>query len=127
MTIELFIGIFIGLVITWLLLKLENKKPKPKPQPEPEAKQLLTIDDLVIPKLLPLFKNHYVERGVNITDTHITMTWDHDNCSSKRVYKIHTLTSREDFIKTWQEQEVDFYLRNVSIFGKSKGKKRAKK
>ena len=68
MTIELFIGIFIGLVITWLLLKLGDKKP----QPEPEAKQLLTIDDLVIPELLPLFKNHIIERGVNITDTHIT-------------------------------------------------------
>ena len=123
MTIELFIGIFIGLVITWLLLKLEDKKP----QPEPEAKQLLTIDDLVIPELLPLFKNHSIERGVNITDTHITMTWDHDNCSCQREYKIHTLTSREDFIKAWQEQEVGFYLRNVSIFGKSKGKKRVKK
>ena len=121
MTIKFFIGIFVGLVITWLLLKLENRKPKP------EAKQPLTIDDLVIPELLPLFKNHSIERGVSINDTHITMSWDHDNCSTNREYKIHTLTSREDFIKAWQEQEVGFYLRNVSVFGKSKYKKRAKK
>ena len=123
MTIEFFIGIFVGLTITWLLLKLENKKPKPKP----EAKQLLTIDDLVIPSLLPLFKNHIIERGVSVNDTHITMTWKHDNCSAKREYEIHTLTSKEDFIKAWREHEVNFYLRNVSVFGKSKYKKRAKK
>jgi len=122
MTIEFFIGILIGLaiaVLAWLLTTLVNRKSKPK--------KLLTIDDLVIPELLPLFKGHSIERGVNITDTHITMTWDHDNCSSKREYKIHTLTSREDFIKAWREQEVGFYLRNVSVFGKSKGKKRTKK
>jgi len=125
MTIEFFIGIFVGLVITWLLLKLENKKPKP--QPEPEAKQLLTIDDLVTPEILPLFKNHSIERGIKVNDTHIIMSWKHDDCSAKREYKIHALTSKEDFIKAWQKHEVDFYLRNVSIFGKSKGKKRAKK
>lgn len=123
MTIEFFIGIFVGLVITWLLLKLEGRKSKPTS----EAKQPLTIDDLVIPELLPLFKNHSIERGVNINDTHITMSWDHDNCSSKREYKIHTLTSKEDFTKAWHKEEVGFYLRNVSVFGKSKDKKRAKK
>ena len=119
MTIEFFIGIFVGLVITWLLLKLEGRKSKPK--------KLLTIDDLVIPELLPLFKNHSIERGVNITDTHITMTWDHDDCSTQREYKIHTLTSKEDFTKAWHKEEVGFYLRNVSVFGKSKYKKREKK
>ena len=123
MTIELFIGIFVGLTITWLLLKLEDRKPKPNP----EAKQLLTIDDLVMPELLPLFKNHSIERGVSVNDTHITMTWDHDNCSSSREYKIHTLTSKEDFTKAWHKEEVEFYLRNVSVFGKSKYKKRVKK
>ena len=97
MTIEFFIGIFVGLTITWVLLKLEDRKSKPTS----EAKQPLTIDDCVIPELLPLFKNHSIERGVNVTDTHITMSWDHDNCSSQREYKIHTLTSREDFIKAW--------------------------
>lgn len=121
MTIEFFIGIFIGLVITWLLLKLENKKPNSEP------KQLLTIDDLVMPDLLPLFKNHIIERSVNVNDTHIIMTWDHDNCSAQREYKIHTLTSVEDFKKAWHKEEVEFYLRNVSAFGKSKYKKRAKK
>lgn len=117
MTIEFFIGIFVGLVITWLLLKLEDRKPK----------QLLTIDDLVMPELLPLFKNHIIERSVNVNDTHIIMSWNHDNCSAQREYKIHTLTSKEDFIKAWQKHEVDFYLRNVSVFGKSKYKKREKK
>ena len=123
MTIEFFIGIFVGLTITWVLLKLEGRKSKPTS----EAKQPLTIDDLVIPELLPLFKNHIIERSVNINDTHITMSWNHDNCSAQREYKIHTLTSKEDFIKAWQKEEVGFYLRNVSVFGKSKHKKRAKK
>lgn len=123
MTIEFFIGIFVGLTITWVLLKLEDRKSKPTS----EAKQSLTIDDCVIPELLPLFKNHSIERGVNVTDTHITMSWDHDNCSSQREYKIHTLTSVEDFKKAWHKEEVGFYLRNVSVFGKSKYKKRAKK
>ena len=121
MTIEFFIGIFVGLVITWLLLKLENKKPNS------EAKQLLTIDDLVIPELLPLFKKHIIERSVSINDTHIIMSWNHDDCSCQREYKIHTLTSVEDFKKAWHTEEVGFYLRNVSVFGKSKHKKRAKK
>ena len=121
MTIEFFVGIFVGLTITWLLLKLEGRKSTS------EAKQLLTIDDLVIPELLPLFKNHSIERGVNVNDTHIIMSWNHDKCSSQREYKIHTLTSKEDFIKAWHKQEVEFYLRNVSVFGKSKYKKRAKK
>ena len=123
MTIEFFVGIFVGLTITWVLLKLEDRKSKPTS----EAKQPLTIDDCVIPELLPLFKNHSIERGVNVNDTHIIMSWDHDNCSSQREYKIHTLTSREDFIKAWHTEEVGFYLRNVSVFGKSKYKKRAKK
>lgn len=123
MTIELFIGIFVGLTITWLLLKLEGRKSKPKP----EAKQPLTIDDCVIPELLPLFNNHLIERGVHVSDTHITMSWNHDNCSSDREYKIHTLTSKEDFIKAWHKEEVGFYLRNVSVFGKSKRKQREKK
>ena len=123
MTIEFFIGIFVGLVITWVLLKLEARKSKPTP----EVKQPLTIEDCVIPELLPLFNNHSIERGVNVTDTHITMEWNHDNCSSQREYKIHTLTSKEDFIKAWHKEEVGFYLRNVSVFGKSKNKKRAKK
>ena len=122
MTIEFFIGILLGLaiaVLAWLLTTLVNRKSK--------SKKLLTIDDLVIPELLPLFKNHIIERSVNVNDTHITMTWDHDNCSSSREYKIHTLTSKEDFIKAWHKEEVGFYLRNVSVFGKSKYKKREKK
>ena len=122
MTIEFFIGILVGLaiaVLAWLLTTLVNRKSKPK--------KLLTIDDLVIPKLLPLFKNHSIERGVSINDTHITMLWNHDSCSAQREYKIHTLTSKEDFIKAWQEHEIGFYLRNVSVFEKSKYKKRAKK
>ena len=122
MTIEFFIGILIGsaiAVLVWLLTTLVNRKSKPK--------KLLTIDDCVIPELLPLFKNHPIERGVTVNDTHIIMTWDHDNCESRREYKIHTLTSKEDFIKAWHKQEVEFYLRNVSVFGKSKYKKRAKK
>ena len=123
MTIEFFIGIFIGLAITWLLITLVNKKPKP----QHEAKQLLTIDDLVIPEILPLFKNHSIERGINVNDTHIIMSWEHDDCSAQREYKIHTLTSVEDFKKAWHNQEVEFYLRNVSVFGKSKYKKRVKK
>ena len=123
MTIEFFIGIFVGLTITWVLLKLEARKSKPTT----EAKQPLTIDDCVIPELLPLFKSHPIERGVTVNDTHIIMTWDHDNCESRREYKIHTLTSKEDFIKAWHKEEVGFYLRNVSVFGKSKYKKRAKK
>lgn len=121
MTIEFFIGIFVGLVITWLLLKLENKKPNS------EAKQLLTIDDLDAPKLLPLFKNHTIERSVSVNDTHIIMEWKHDKCSAQREYKIHTLTSVEDFKKAWHKQEVDFYLRNISVFEKSKYKKRETK
>lgn len=121
MTIEFFVGIFIGLVITWLLLKLENKKPNS------EAKPLLTIDDLEAPKLLPLFKNHTIERSVSVNDTHIIMSWTHDKCSAQREYKIHTLTSKEDFSKAWQKHEVDFYLRNVSVFAKSKYKKRETK
>ena len=123
MTIEFFVGIFVGLTITWLLLKLEDRKPKPNP----EAKQLLTIDDLVMPELLPLFKNHSIERGINVNDTHIIMSWNHDDCSTQREYKIHTLTSVEDFKKAWHKEEVEFYLRNVSVFGKSKYKKREKK
>ena len=123
MTIEFFIGIFLGLAITWLLITLVNKKPKP----QHEAKQLLTIDDLVMPELLPLFKNHSIERGVSVNDTHIIMTWKHDDCASQREYEIHALTSKEDFIKAWHKQEVEFYLRNVSVFGKSKHKKREKK
>lgn len=67
MTIEFFVGIFVGLTITWLLLKLEGRKSTS------EAKQLLTIDDLVIPELLPLFKNHSIERGVNVNDTHTSL------------------------------------------------------
>ena len=121
MTIEFFVGIFIGLTITWLLLKLENKKPTS------EAKQLLTIDDLVIPELLPLFKKHLIERSVHVNDTHIIMKWHHDDCSTQREYKIHTLTSVEDFKKAWHKQEVEFYLDNVSVFAKSKYKKRVKK
>ena len=122
MTIEFFIGILVGLaiaVLAWLLTTLVNRKSKPK--------KLLTIDDLVIPELLPLFKDHSIERGVTVNDTHIIMTWDHDNCESRREYKIHTITSAEDFKKAWQKEEVGFYLRNVSVFGKSKHKKRAKK
>lgn len=119
MTFEIFAafiaGLFIALV-TWLITNLANKT-------EPK---LLTIDDLVMPKLLPLFKNHIIERSVNVNDTHIIMSWKHDDCSAQREYKIHTLTSKEDFIKAWQKHEVDFYLRNVSVFGKSKYKKRAK-
>lgn len=121
MTIEFFIGIFVGLVITWLLLKLENKKPNS------EAKQLLTIDDLDAPKLLPLFKNHTIERSVSVNDTHIIMAWKHDRCSAQREYKIHTLTSVEDFKKAWHKQEVEFYLCNISVFEKSKYKKRETK
>lgn len=122
MTIEFFIGILVGsaiAVLAWLLTTLVNRKSKPK--------KLLTIDDLVIPELLPLFKDHCVERGLTVNDTHIIMTWDHDNCSCQREYKIHTLTSVEDFKKAWHTEEVGFYLRNVSVFGKSKHKKRAKK
>ena len=122
MTIEFFIGILVGLaiaVLAWLLTTLVNRKSK--------SKKLLTIDDLVIPEILPLFKNHSIERGVNVNDTHIIMSWQHDDCSTQREYKIHTLTSVEDFKKAWHKQEVEFYLRNISVFGKSKGKKRAKK
>lgn len=122
MTIEFFIGILVGsaiAVLTWLLTTLVNRKSKPK--------KLLTIDDLVIPEILPLFKNHSIERGINVNDTHIIMSWQHDDCSTQREYKIHTLTSVEDFKKAWHKQEVEFYLRNVSVFGKSKYKKRAKK
>ena len=122
MTIEFFIGISVGLaiaVLAWLLTTLVNRKSKPK--------KLLTIDDLVIPELLPLFKDHPIERGLTVNDTHIIMTWDHDNCECRREYKIHTLTSVEDFKKAWHKEEVEFYLRNVSVFGKSKYKKRAKK
>ena len=122
MTIEFFIGILVGLaiaVLAWLLTTLVNRKSKPK--------KLLTIDDLVIPEILPLFKNHSIERGINVNDTHIIMSWEHDDCSTQREYKIHTLTSVEDFKKAWHKQEVEFYLRNVSVFGKSKYKKRAKK
>lgn len=82
---------------------------------------------MVIPEILPLFKNHSIERGINVNDTHIIMSWQHDDCSTQREYKIHTLTSVEDFKKAWHKQEVEFYLRNVSVFGKSKYKKRAKK
>lgn len=122
MTIEFFIGILVGLAITvlaWLLTTLVNRKSKPK--------KLLTIDDLVIPEILPLFKNHSIERGINVNDTHIIMSWEHDDCSTQREYKIHTLTSVEDFKKAWHKQEVEFYLRNVSVFGKPKYKKRVKK
>ena len=122
MTIEFFIGILVGLaiaVLAWLLTTLVNRKSKPK--------KLLTIDDLVIPELLPLFKDHSIERGINVNDTHIIMSWEHADCSTQREYKIHTLTSVEDFKKAWHKQEVEFYLRNVSVFGKSKYKKRAKK
>ena len=122
MTIEFFIGILVGLaiaVLAWLLTTLVNRESKPK--------KLLTIDDLVIPEILPLFKNHSIERGINVNDTHIIMSWNHDDCSTQREYKIHTLTSVEDFKKAWHKQEVEFYLRNVSVFGKSKYKKRAKK
>lgn len=122
MTIEFFIGILVGsaiAVLAWLLTTLVNRKSKPK--------KLLTIDDVVIPELLPLFKNHSIERGVTVNDTHIIMTWQHDDCSTQREYEIHTLTSVEDFKKAWHKQEVEFYLRNVSVFGKSKYKKRAKK
>ena len=122
MTIEFFIGILVGLaiaVLAWLLTTLVNRKSK--------SKKLLTIDDLVIPELLPLFKKHIIERSVSINDTHIIMSWNHDDCSCQREYKIHTLTSVEDFKKAWHTEEVGFYLRNVSVFGKSKHKKRAKK
>ena len=122
MTIEFFIGILVGLaiaVLAWLLTTLVNRKSK--------LKKLLTIDDLVIPEILPLFKNHSIERGINVNDTHIIMSWQHDDCSTQREYKIHTLTSVEDFKKAWHKQEVEFYLRNVSVFGKSKYKKRVKK
>lgn len=122
MNIEFFIGILVGsaiAVLAWLLTTSVNKKSKPK--------KLLTIDDCVIPELLPLFKNHTIERSVDANDTHIIMQWNHDNCSAQREYKIHTLTSKKDFIKAWQKHEVDFYLRNVSVFGKSKCKKRVKK
>lgn len=122
MTTEFFIGILVGLaiaVLAWLLTMLVNRESKPR--------KLLTIDDLVIPELLPLFKDHSIERSVNVNDTHIIMSWDHDDCSTQREYKIHTLTSVEDFKQTWHKHEVGFYLRNVSVFGKSKYKKRAKK
>lgn len=122
MTIEFFIGILVGsaiAVLAWLLTTLVNRKSKPK--------KLLTIDDLVIPELLPLFKDHSIERGINVNDTYIIMSWNHNDCSTQRDYKIHTLTSVEDFKKAWHKEEVGFYLRNVSVFGKSKHKKRAKK
>ena len=122
MTIEFFIGILVGSAIAmlvWLLTTLVNRKSKPE--------KLLTIDDLVMPELLPLFKDHSIERGVTVNDTHIIMSWNHDTCSTQREYKIHTLTSVEDFKKAWHTEEVGFYLRNVSVFGKSKHKKRAKK
>ncbi|WAW11641.1 hypothetical protein nACB1_046 [Acinetobacter phage nACB1] len=121
MTLELLVGILIGLsmaLLAGLLTLLVRKDPKPK---------ALTIDDLKIPPCLPLFKNHTIERGVNVNDTHIIMSWTHKDCSSQREYKIHTLTSTEDFKKAWRKHEVDFYLNNVRIFGKSLYKKRAKK
>lgn len=99
-----------------------NRKPKDTIKPK------LTINDLEIPPILPLFKNHSVKRGVEVTaDGVVRMTWEHPQCNSDREYKITRFETVAEFHKEWKYQEINYYLRNVEVFGKSLYKKRVKK
>lgn len=96
----------------------DRKKKKPAP---------LSINDFVVPTILPVFKNHSIARGVNQRGNKIYMSWDHDRVQATREYDIEYFPTVESFQREWRLQEINFYLRNTDIFGKSVYKKRVKK
>lgn len=114
------LGMLIAVIVFYITVKFENKRIKTK------AKKTIQLDDITMPVILDLFKNHTVVRGYEFTDNEIIMTWKHEHTSKSRKYNRSYFESTEQFYKEWRKNEVEFYLNNTEIFTKRVYKKRDK-
>lgn len=112
------IGMLIAVIVFYVTVKTTNKDIK--------AKKTIQLDDITMPVILDLFKNHNVIRGYEFTDDHIIMTWEHEHTSRSRKYNRKYFENTEQFYKEWHKNEVEFYLNNTEIFTKRVYKKRDK-
>lgn len=112
------IGMLIAAILFYVTVKMSNERIK--------TKKTIQLDDITMPVILDLFKNHTVVRGYEFTDDHIIMTWKHEHASKSRKYNRNYFENTEQFYKEWRKNEVEFYLNNTEIFTKRVYKKRDK-